>query len=599
MMERYQKAMGRIHAPADTKKKLLGSTTHPRKRVFARVLPVAACLLLLAAGCVGLYFKEKTPALPTGQSYDNIYEAWFSNAGIQYDADGNALTEGGSVAGGGSSSSGGSGGTSALGHYETHMQTEGVLEPDIQKTDGQYLWRLSRNTLYTYRLAGEETELLEITPMPAECSDSFDMFLWEDRLVVIGMSLAHDPYTCANLYEIDSDTGIPRLAETFWQSGIYENSRIVDGELYLATRHLNYLLELPRKGDVLDIEIYIPRIAIGDKERLLKPEEIYLSEEAEIYARYITFVVVSAIDLEEKWFDSSKAVLCSAYDFYASAENIYLFAYGPDFSTNILCFAMDEEDTILTASGTVKGYILNQFSVDEHDGYLRVATCVVDYYIAGIYAVTEYNAVYVLNKNLKVIGALEGIQPDERILSARFSGDLCYLVTFHVTDPLFAVDLSNPRKPEILSELKVTGFSSYLYEYGEGLLLGIGAEGTETGKLTGWKLSMFDVTDPDDVTEITNRLLSDQNARDAIWYDHKNLMISEERNLIGIPLEEYQLYAYDAESGAFVLLGQYDLNGYYFRGTYAGKYCYVTSTMGLIAIDLESYEVVAEIDLTV
>jgi hypothetical protein len=76
-------------------------------------------------------------------------------------------------------------------------------------------------------------------------------------------------------------------------------------------------------------------------------------------------------------------------------------------------------------------------------------------------------------------------------------------------------------------------------------------------------------------------------------------MISEERNLIGIPLEEYQLYAYGAEGKDFVLMGRYNLNGSYFRGTYAGKYCYVTSTMGLIAIDLESYEVVAEIDLTV
>ena len=76
-------------------------------------------------------------------------------------------------------------------------------------------------------------------------------------------------------------------------------------------------------------------------------------------------------------------------------------------------------------------------------------------------------------------------------------------------------------------------------------------------------------------------------------------MISKERNLIGVPLEGYQLYTYDEEGRAFVLLGHYTVNGKKIRGTYAGKYCYVTSTMGLIVIDLESYEVVAEIDLTV
>ena len=598
MMERYQKAMGRIHAPADTKKKLLGSTTRPRRSVFARVLPVAACLLLLAAGCVGLYFAEKEPVMPVGQSYDDIYEAWRSNRGNQGGYYGETILGGGgiddAVINGDIFAE--SQGTTILGpspdHYETHMQTEGVLESDLQKTDGRYLWRFDRTTLYTYRLAGGETELLESTAMPEECGRLYAMFFWEGRLALIG---AADTYTYAYLFDVDPASGIPRLAETFRQSGVYKDSRIVNGELYLVTNHY---AGMPRDDEELDIEKHIPKIAVGDEERLLKPEEIYLCEEI-VTSRYsITFSVVSAIDLEEKLFDSTKAVLSNSYVLYASAESIYLFAYGDHDTTQIFRFAMDKENTVLTRTGEVEGNVLNQFSVDEHDGYLRLATSVNwSILIGGEHFSGHHNCVYVLDKDLQILGALEKIQPDERIYSARFSGDLCYLVTFRQTDPLFAIDLSDPSEPEILSELKVTGFSSYLYEYGDGLLLGFGAEGTETGTLTGWKLSMFDVADPEDVTEIANRVISRKLAWGATWYDHNNLMISKERNLIGVPLEGYQLYTYEEEGRAFVLLGHYTVNGNKIRGTYAGKYCYVTSTMGLIAIDLESYEVVAEIDI--
>ena len=254
--------------------------------------------------------------------------------------------------------------------------------------------------------------------------------------------------------------------------------------------------------------------------------------------------------------------------------------------------------------------------MDESNGYLRVAVTVEKrvpldppnpYRPDFKYRVVR-NAVYVLDDQLRVVGTVENIQPNERIYSARFNGDLCYLVTYRKTDPLFAIDLSDPASPKVLSELKVTGFSAYLYSYDEGLLLGIGANGDQEGNLLGWKMSMFDVSDPHNVTEIAVQLLGDQKGGNSGWkftsYDHKGWMISGDRNLIGIVCTEnkkyaYHLYSYDREAKEFRLMGEYFPTGYYARGLYAGKYCYVTSTMGLIAIDLESYEVVAEIDLTV
>ena len=113
------------------------------------------------------------------------------------------------------------------------------------------------------------------------------------------------------------------------------------------------------------------------------------------------------------------------------------------------------------------------------------------------------NSLLVLDENLKVIGEIEDLAPGEQIYSARFLGDTGYFVTFRNMDPLFSVDLTNPKKPKILGELKITGFSEYLHPYDDNLLLGIGREiSPDKGNFKGLKLSMFDISNPKNVTEI-------------------------------------------------------------------------------------------------
>ena len=126
-----------------------------------------------------------------------------------------------------------------------------------------------------------------------------------------------------------------------------------------------------------------------------------------------------------------------------------------------------------------------------HKGNLRVVT-----------TEGETNSVYVLDKELKQIGAIEDLAEDERVYSARFMGEVGYFVTFRETDPLFSVDLSDPEKPKIVGELKIPGFSDYLHFYGEDQLLGIGMNVDEETQITdGVKLSMFDISDKTDVKE--------------------------------------------------------------------------------------------------
>ena len=172
--------------------------------------------------------------------------------------------------------------------------------------------------------------------------------------------------------------------------------------------------------------------------------------------------------------------------------------------------------------GEVKGRPLNQFSMDEYEGNLRIVTTAqetvsVEYdmepssdimssapqdvvsnvIVEPAIRTNTSTSIYVLDKSLKVIGKLEDLAHGEKVYSVRFDGKIGYFVTFKQIDPLFTVDLSNPANPTILSELKIPGFSEYLHTFGEGKLFGFGKNTDSAGWATGIKLSMFDVSNPE------------------------------------------------------------------------------------------------------
>jgi uncharacterized secreted protein with C-terminal beta-propeller domain len=142
-----------------------------------------------------------------------------------------------------------------------------------------------------------------------------------------------------------------------------------------------------------------------------------------------------------------------------------------------------------------------------------------------------FNALYVLDADLQVAGSITDLAQDEVIYSARFDGDIGYFVTFRQVDPLFAVDLSNPKAPVVLSALKIPGFSEYLHLWSDGRLFGLGRDAdVETGRAGRMKLSMFDTSDPADVTERKTLLLDSDYS--AALYNHKAILISRDKNLI-------------------------------------------------------------------
>jgi uncharacterized secreted protein with C-terminal beta-propeller domain len=191
------------------------------------------------------------------------------------------------------------------------------------------------------------------------------------------------------------------------------------------------------------------------------------------------------------------------------------------------------------ASGDVPGQVLNQFSMDEYQGFFRIATTTGQVSRRG--GSLSANHIYVLDDNLEIAGELEDLAPGEKIYSARFMGKRVYLVTFQKVDPLFVIDLSNPEEPSILGKLKIPGYSDYLHPYDENHVIGIGKDAVEAEEgnfawYQGIKIALFDVSNVNKPKEISNYVIGDRGTDSPALHDHKAFLFSKDKNLLVIPV---------------------------------------------------------------
>lgn len=232
-------------------------------------------------------------------------------------------------------------------------------------------------------------------------------------------------------------------------------------------------------------------------------------------------------DQREKLFDEIREAL-SEYDARIQEESR---------KTIIHKISIDEDKLDYVAKGSVPGRLLNQFSMDESDEKFRIATTL-EYY-------TQYkgtirsNAVYVLDENLKVLGGLDEIAPDESIFSARFMGDRLYLVTFQQIDPFFVIDLSSDT-PKILGELKIPGFSNYLHPYDDNYVIGLGRDTKEIGsgrvQQLGVKVALFDVSDVSNPKVIDDYIIGDSSTYSEALNNHKAFFFDKRKDILSIPI---------------------------------------------------------------
>ena len=477
-------------------------------------------------------------------------------------------------------------------HAETNTQVKGVDEGDIIKTDDRYIYFLGSDT------GGSNKKLRIIDTRTMEAVfDSYiydengdilwvsDIYVSGDRLVAIcTMKNSYDVYssaygyygnngtTIARSYDI-TDRSQPELIRSNTQDGSYRSSRMVGNILYTVSQYY-----VQAESEEAIENVCIPKVGGAE----IGCDCIFLPENAGD-----SYILLTAFDTTSK--DSAVsavAVLGNTGNYYCSADTFYIVAEEYDYknakvkireNTVINSFSLDGINIAFKATGRVKGRIVNQYSLDQYEGNLRIATTYINNDTGK-----NVSSLYVLNKDLDVIGTLEDIANNEQIKSVRYMGKEAYIVTFRNTDPLFAIDLSDPKNPAIKGELKIPGYSAYLHPIGDNLLIGIGYEGdSQNADFNSVKVSLFDISDPKNLKELDK--IVTLNASTSVVNNPKAFLYKADEGIIGMPVntyndknEEWLYYIIEVKDNKLTLKHKLlHASGYYaginqFRGTYIG-----------------------------
>lgn len=276
--------------------------------------------------------------------------------------------------------------------------------------------------------------------------------------------------------------------------------------------------------------------------------DLYLPQES----AQLGVLNISHFDFDAPDKVTTTGLLADGWTVYSSKKNLYVamssrfwgWGWGwrnRDSESHIHKFSLDGSDSRprYTASGAVDGWILDQFSMDEHEGFLRVATTE----SGGRWGNQEEseNHVTVLEQKghtLEEAGSIRGLAEGERIYSVRLRGDKGYMVTFRTIDPLFTLDLSDPYDPKVEGELKITGFSSYIHPLGENHLMTIGQDADDEGRIQGVQLQIFDVSDMSNPTRVHQETISTDewsSWSEAMW-NHHAFTYHPEREVLAFPI---------------------------------------------------------------
>ncbi len=432
----------------------------------------------------------------------------------------------------------------------TNEQVEGVNEADIVKTDGRFIYVAAGESVKIYDSNKGKPFLADeiktsVDSETGEYVQFSEMYIDQGRLIVLGtrngfenwirpipepmeeMQTSIMPwggngsYVWCGIYSVD-ESGNADLIKELEIEGSMLSSRKKDETVYLVVNKYLYRYGIDT-GGILPL---IRDSALGNGYSELSIDSIMY------YPKRVSsnYLILAAIDIE----DGNEPAVIEA--FLGSGNLVYmsnnaLYVAGRDYSsfwgevTNLAKFTIDGTKIGFAGGGMVEGTILNQFSMDEYEGKLRLAT--------SNWQGGNVNALYILDENLIKTGSVENLAQGERIYSVRFMGDRGYVVTFRQIDPLFVLDLSNPEAPKVTGELKVPGFSNYLHPVSEDMLLGIGQSIDEkTGMQEGIKLSIFDVSDDGQPVEISNLVLGGSGSYAEVLYNHKALMLNPKDYMI-------------------------------------------------------------------
>lgn len=505
---------------------------------------------------------------------------------------------------------------------ETNVQVEGVDEADIIKNDGKYIYIVADSRLKivdTSTMTMLYDEGIKVDDKEADDKNETimsvsDIYVKGDTLVAVCNYSKHNHETVTTgdmvycygydpsssetvlvVYDI-SDRSSPKETRRVSQDGRMISTRMNGSVIYTVTTYTVYSEDVEEK--------YMPSV----NGELIGCDCVYIYDD-----KSTVYTLLTAFDTAKNDDEVSKVtVLGEGVDVYCTNDTLYVGGNSYDSEiekTNIFAFSLDGTNIAYKASGVVKGCFLNQFSIDEHNDCLRIATTYYDYKKDK-----DVSNVYIMDKELNLIGKLEDIADDEQVKAVRFMGDTGYVVTFRNTDPLFTLDLSDPTKPAILGEVKLPGYSTYLHPIGNGYMVGIGYDGDEeNANLDTVKVSVFDVRDPKNPKESDTFVIKD--VQTEVNNDPKAFICNEAKGYIGFPVIHYeygetvrQVLSYKilkTENGKIVSHEgfthsneDYNVYGYgFFRGTYIGEKLYTIDRGSVIEHSLTSGKVLRSCDI--
>jgi uncharacterized secreted protein with C-terminal beta-propeller domain len=465
----------------------------------------------------------------------------------------------------------------------TNVQEAGVDEPDAVKTDGRRLYIAMSQKLFVLDVSGDQPRLLGTLPLEGY---GHELLLHGDKLLVLSSAgfdypmpvpvadaeapapaVAPSPYgpyvQHSRLMEVDADE--LKVVRTLDVPGSIVGARMRNGKVRVAVSTPTGIE--PAEG-APEFRRWMPTMQVEREEsgvtrrRSIAP--CTSVRRPQIFAG-LGLLTLLTIDID-KGVDpvDSDAILADASTVYASANRMYLATerwVDPQViaedgapagrSTTIHGFDVSKGgETSYVGSGSVRGYLLNQFSLSEYKGALRVATTEEPPWMPGADQGETESYVTVLDeidKRLVQVGRVGGLGKGERIYAVRFVDDVGFVVTFRQVDPLYTLDLSDKTSPRVVGELKIPGFSSYLHPIGDGLMIGIGQSATEQGRIQGTQVSLFDVSDLADPRRLQQWMPSQGSyASSQAEHDHHAFLWWAPEKLLVIPLDVYDYRSNDA-----------------------------------------------------
>ena len=476
----------------------------------------------------------------------------------------------------------GGGGSAGRDFSTTNVQEAGVDEPDLVKTDGRRILALAQGVLHYIDAASGAPELVSSLDLRSAGGD--DREAWNHQMFLAGDSalLMASGYTDEGevtlVHQIDlSDPAAMQKVRTLSAEGRFISARLAEGRANLVLAYepgVRFEFLYPSSDSesararaeqvnrlVIQestLEDWMPSYTLtGGSSAALSEGMLVDCSKAYAPREFSGFslLTVLAVDPEDGIEPGAVATVVSGGDtVYASQDNLYVATQrwidwgvfeddeqareeADALTTHIHRFAVGGPGgPEYTASGAVSGYLLNQFAMSEHDGYLRVASTNAPPW--GWWNEDTESRVDVLEqegRELRTAGSVGGLGPGERIFAVRFIGEVGYVVTFRQTDPLYTIDLSDPADPKVMGELKILGYSAYLHPIGDGLLLGVGQDADERGVISGTQVSIFDVSDLSDPVR-THQFNLAESSSSEVEFDHRAFLYWPPTETLVLPI---------------------------------------------------------------